>query len=125
MAYSVFLKRGDQINGPLTIEDARTLIQKKQLRAGDQISQSADGPWERLGDVHKLVLSGQWQQNTPETSPSSIGEDQFQELAISELVSASDDLEVAAPMAVPSAPLNERPRVRSASIGRIAVCVTF
>ncbi len=28
-------------------------------------------------------------------------------------------------MAVPSAPRSERPRVRSASIGRIAVCVTF
>ena len=103
MAQSVFLKRGDQVNGPMKLENAQALIQKKQLKADDQISQSGDGPWERLGDVYKLVLSGEWQK-VSETSSDSTRESQFKDLSIDELVEGSEDIEVPV-LSVASAPL--------------------
>jgi hypothetical protein len=56
MAEQFFIKRGEKINGPFTVEKLQALKKAKKLKADDEISQSRKGPWDRLGAVYKSIL---------------------------------------------------------------------
>ena len=43
MADSYFIKRGEKINGPFTVEKLQALKKAKKLKADDEISQSRKG----------------------------------------------------------------------------------
>ncbi len=56
MAETYFVRRGGRVKGPLTRERLRELRNEDRLRMRDEIALSADGPWDRLRDVHDDVL---------------------------------------------------------------------
>ena len=56
MADQYFIKRGETVKGPFTIEKLQYLKKAKKLKADDGVSQSAEGPWDRLGAVYKSIL---------------------------------------------------------------------
>lgn len=51
-----YIKRGTTLKGLFSVEKLLLLIKKKKLNRSDEVSQSPDGPWERLGDVYKSIL---------------------------------------------------------------------
>jgi hypothetical protein len=51
-----YVRRDGRIKGPLTPEKLRSLRQERRLRMRDEVSESADGPWQRLRDVRDRVL---------------------------------------------------------------------
>jgi hypothetical protein len=51
-----FVRRDGRIKGPLTREKLRRLRKERRLRMGDDVAESADGPWRRLRDVRDEVL---------------------------------------------------------------------
>jgi hypothetical protein len=59
MADQYFIKRGERINGQFSVEKLQALKKAKKLKAGDEISQSAEGPWDRIGDVYKNILNNE------------------------------------------------------------------
>ena len=56
MAAQFFIKRGETVKGPFTVEKLQGLKKAKNLKADDEISQSRKGPWDRLGAVYKSIL---------------------------------------------------------------------
>jgi len=54
-----YVRRDGRIKGPLTREKLRILRQERRLRMGDEVAESADGPWRRLRDVREDVLGGE------------------------------------------------------------------
>jgi hypothetical protein len=50
------IKRGESLKGPFTVDKLQSLIEAKTLKPSDSVSQSPDGPWERLGDVYKTIV---------------------------------------------------------------------
>ena len=78
MADVYFVRRGARVKGPLTRERLRELRNADRLRMRDEIAMSADGPWERLRDVHDEVLGAQgtaavedefWREELPPEKP--------------------------------------------------------
>jgi len=59
MAQQFFIKRGKKINGPFTVEKFQALKKEKKIKADDEISQSAEGPWESLDSYEKSKQSDQ------------------------------------------------------------------
>jgi hypothetical protein len=57
MAAKYFIKRGKTVKGPFTVEKLQALKKAKKVKADDEISQSAEGPWDRLGNVYKSILN--------------------------------------------------------------------
>lgn len=53
-----YVRREGRIKGPLTREKLRSLRQERRLRMRDEVSESANGPWQQLRDVHAEVLGG-------------------------------------------------------------------
>jgi hypothetical protein len=56
MADQYFIKRGETVKGPYSVEKLRALKEAKKLKADDEISQARKGPWDRLGAVYKSIL---------------------------------------------------------------------
>ena len=54
-----FLKRGDAVKGPFSLQKLQSLLAAKKLKANDLVGASDDGPWERLAAVHKTIRAGQ------------------------------------------------------------------
>ena len=54
-----FLKRGDAVKGPFSLQKLQSLLAEKKLKANDLVGVSNDGPWERLAAVHKPIRAGQ------------------------------------------------------------------
>jgi len=57
MAAQYFIKCGKKINGPFSVEKLRALKKAKKLKADDEISQSAEGPWIAFCEVYEGILS--------------------------------------------------------------------
>jgi len=55
---ALYVKRGEQIFGPFSIEQLKTDAQNGRVKSGDAISQSTDGPWTQVEQVKGLVLKG-------------------------------------------------------------------
>jgi hypothetical protein len=55
---ALYVKRGEQIFGPFSIEQLKAGAQNGQVKSGDAISQSTDGPWTQVEQVKGLVLKG-------------------------------------------------------------------
>ena len=55
-AVQYHIKRGESLKGPFTVDKLQSLIKAKKLKPSDKVSQSPDGPWERLGDVYKAIV---------------------------------------------------------------------
>ena len=51
-----YVRRKGSVKGPLTREKLRRLRKERRLRMGDDVAESADGPWRRLRDVRDEVL---------------------------------------------------------------------
>lgn len=73
-----FVRRGGRVKGPLARERLRELRNADRLRMRDEIAMSADGPWERLRDVHDDVLGAEetaavedefWREELPPEKP--------------------------------------------------------
>ena len=54
-----YVRREGRIKGPLTREKLRSLRQERRLRMRDEVSASADGPWQLLRDVRDEVLGNE------------------------------------------------------------------
>ena len=54
-----FIKRGEKVNGPFSVEQITGGIKTKKLTARDDIATSENGPWYHLQDVYKKLLGGQ------------------------------------------------------------------
>jgi hypothetical protein len=57
MAEQYFLKRGKTVKGPFNVEKLQALKKANKLEGDDDISQSRNGPWDRIGDVYKNILN--------------------------------------------------------------------
>ena len=55
---ALYVKRGEQIFGPFSIEQLKAGAQNGEVKSGDAISQSTDGPWTQVEQVKGLVLKG-------------------------------------------------------------------
>ena len=53
-----YVRREGRVKGPLTREKLRSLRQERRLRMRDEVSESADGPWQLLRDVREEVMGG-------------------------------------------------------------------
>ena len=53
-----YVRREGRIKGPLTREKLRSLRQERRLRMRDEVSESANGPWQLLRDVREEVMEG-------------------------------------------------------------------
>jgi len=51
-----YINRGTTLKGPFSVEKLLLLMKAKKLNRSDDVSQSPEGPWERLGDVYKSIL---------------------------------------------------------------------
>ena len=51
-----FVRRKGKTRGPLTLEKLQSLRDQDRLRMGDEIGESADGPWTRLADIYDELL---------------------------------------------------------------------
>jgi len=51
-----YVRREGRIKGPLTREKLCALQNEKRLRTRDEVSESPDGPWRMLRDVHELLV---------------------------------------------------------------------
>jgi len=69
MAAQYFIKRGETVKGPFTVEKLQALKKAKKLKAGDRISQSAEGPWESFSVSYKAKQSSE-QPNPSPAKPS-------------------------------------------------------
>ena len=59
MAQRYFVKRGETVKGPFSLEKLQSLLAEKKLKGNDLVGASNDGPWERLAAVHKSIRTGQ------------------------------------------------------------------
>jgi len=57
MGQQFFIKRGEKINGPISVEKLQALKKTKKLKAEDEISQSAEGPWIAFCEVYEGIRS--------------------------------------------------------------------
>jgi hypothetical protein len=73
MADEYFIKRGEEINGPWTVEKLQALKKAKKIKADDELSQSAEGPWESLDSYEKAKQSSEQPHPSPaESSPKTV-----------------------------------------------------
>jgi hypothetical protein len=59
MAEQYFVKRGETVKGPFSLDKLQSLLGAKKLKANDLIGTSDGGPWERMTAVHKTIRAGQ------------------------------------------------------------------
>ena len=51
VASSYFLKRGEQIRGPTTLEVIKKSIAEGNVNSSDELSGTREGPWQKLGEL--------------------------------------------------------------------------
>jgi hypothetical protein len=73
MPEQFFIKRGDKINGPFTVEKLQALKKAKKLKSDDEVSKSAEGPWKPLSAHEKANQSSEQPNPSPaESSPKTV-----------------------------------------------------
>jgi hypothetical protein len=73
MAEQFFIKRGEKINGPFSVEKLQGLKKAKKLKADDEISESAEGPWNSIAAYYKAKQRVEQPSPSPaESSPKTV-----------------------------------------------------
>ncbi len=65
MAEQFFVKRGEKIVGPFSLEKLQEMLAQKRLKANDFVGTGTDGEWTRLSEVHKEIRSGKFSVKSP------------------------------------------------------------
>ena len=58
MPDSYFVKRGETVKGPLSLQQLQAFLEQKQLKSTDLLGVSRSGPWERVASAYKDIRSG-------------------------------------------------------------------
>ena len=69
MGESYFIKRGEAVDGPFSLEKLQKALVAKKLKANDLIALGQDGPWMRMASVCKSIGAGKAPQFSPRKSP--------------------------------------------------------
>ena len=59
MAERYFLKRGEAVDGPLSLKKLQESLAAKKFKSNDLVGVSDSGPWVRMATVHKAIRAGQ------------------------------------------------------------------
>ena len=50
-----YLKRGEKVSGPFSLQHIRRLLKEHRLKANDLVAESKEGPWKRVAEVYKTL----------------------------------------------------------------------
>jgi len=53
----IWIKRGDTVKGPISLEKMQKLIHSKLTRMTDEVAVAEDGPWKPLLNVYKSIMN--------------------------------------------------------------------
>jgi hypothetical protein len=54
---NIWIKRGDTVKGPISLDKMQKLIQSEQTRMTDEVALAEDGPWKPLKNVYKSIMN--------------------------------------------------------------------